>query len=275
MFGKFFSSAFTGSMAGAGSDAFALWAYVISNARDSHIELNPILAAAAIGCSIENVNKAIEYLCAPDPKSRNKADNGCRMVLVSGFVYRIPSFEIYRGMRDDTDRQRYMREYMQNYRKEKSHVNQDVNSGKPSLAQSESESESESETKDMSGSPVPEKKEKKSEIYSPYSRVALHYLNERTGKHFRESSTSLAPIHARMQEDGVDLDGVRKMIDRQCEMWMGTRMQEYLRPETLFGREKFNAYYAAKDQPISLEERKTAPQSHQTKSNLMSIVRAI
>jgi uncharacterized phage protein (TIGR02220 family) len=96
----------------------------------------------------------------------------------------------------------------------------------------------------------------KGEIYSPESRVALHFLNEKSGKHFRESATSLAPINARLQEDGVDIAGVRQMIARQCQMWKDTRMQEYLRPETLFGKEKFNSYYASKDLPVSFEDRK-------------------
>lgn len=93
-------------------------------------------------------------------------------------------------------------------------------------------------------------------MYSPESRVALHFLNEQTGKHFRESETSLAPINARLKEPGVDIAGVRQMITRQCLMWKDTRMQEYLRPETLFGKEKFNSYYASKDMPVSFEDRK-------------------
>ena len=93
-------------------------------------------------------------------------------------------------------------------------------------------------------------------IYSPESRVALHFLNEKSGKHFRESESSLEPINARLKESGVDIAGVRQMISRQCELWKDTRMQEYLRPETLFGKQKFNGYYAAKDLPVSHEEKK-------------------
>ena len=92
--------------------------------------------------------------------------------------------------------------------------------------------------------------------YSPESRAALHFLNEQTGKHFRESETSLAPINARLKESGVTMEGVKKMISRQCKIWKDTRMQEYLRPETLFGKEKFNSYYAAKDLPVSFEDKK-------------------
>ena len=94
---------------------------------------------------------------------------------------------------------------------------------------------------------------KKIETYSPESRVALHYLNEKSGKHFRECQSSLEPINARLKEDGVEIEGVRRMIDRQCLKWKGTNMEEYLRPQTLFGKEKFDSYYAAKDSPIISE----------------------
>ena len=97
----------------------------------------------------------------------------------------------------------------------------------------------------------------KSKIYKPESRVALHYLNEQSGKHFRESETSLAPINARLSEEGVTIEGVKQMIARQSIMWKDTRMQEYLRPETLFGKEKFNSYYAAKDLPVNFEDKKS------------------
>lgn len=95
--------------------------------------------------------------------------------------------------------------------------------------------------------------EKEAGTYSPESRVALHYLNEKSGKHFRECESSLAPINARLKEKGVDIAGVKKMIERQCQQWKGGKLEEYLRPQTLFGKEKFDGYYAAKDQPINYE----------------------
>ena len=91
-------------------------------------------------------------------------------------------------------------------------------------------------------------------IYSPEIRVALHWLNEKSGRNFRETESSLAPINARMKEPGVDIAGVKLMIERQCARWKGTAQEEYLRPETLFGKKKFDSYYAAKDLPIQNDE---------------------
>lgn len=100
-------------------------------------------------------------------------------------------------------------------------------------------------------------KEKESSVYSTESRIALHYLNEKSGRSFRESESSLSVIQARLSEQGVDIAGVRLMIDRQCRRWKGTKQEEYLRPETLFGKQKFDGYYAAKDLPIHENDERT------------------
>ena len=87
--------------------------------------------------------------------------------------------------------------------------------------------------------------------YHKDSRVALHFLNEASGKHFRETDANLTVISARLREPEVTIDGVRVMIERQCKRWKDTPQSEYLRPETLFGKTKFDGYYAAKDLPIN------------------------
>lgn len=78
----------------------------------------------------------------------------------------------------------------------------------------------------------------------------LLFLNEASGREFRPTDTNLKFIEARLREPGVDLAGVQKMILRQVKRWKGTAQAEYLRPETLFNKSKFDAYYAAKDEPI-------------------------
>lgn len=83
-----------------------------------------------------------------------------------------------------------------------------------------------------------------------HARVALVYLNEKAGKHFREIPEHLSRIAARLKSPGVDIDGVKKMIDRQVALWTGTERAEYLRPETLFGKEKFAGYYDARELSI-------------------------
>jgi uncharacterized phage protein (TIGR02220 family) len=91
------------------------------------------------------------------------------------------------------------------------------------------------------------------------SKLALSYLNQKTGRNFRETETNMKFIQERMKESGVTLPGVRMMIDRQCENWKGTKMEEYLRPETLFNKTKFDGYYAARELPVAVETPEPSP----------------
>jgi len=95
--------------------------------------------------------------------------------------------------------------------------------------------------------------------YSSTSRSVLTYLREQTGRPFREVDSNLSVIQARLDEPGVDFEGIKKMIDRQILRWKGTNFEEYYRPTTLFGKEKFDGYYAAKDQPINGETHRGNP----------------
>lgn len=97
------------------------------------------------------------------------------------------------------------------------------------------------------------------DIYHPQSRTVLHYLNEKSGRHFRETDTNLGFISARLSEKGVSLHGVLQMIDRQCVRWLGSEQEEYLRPETLFNKTKFDNYYAAKDAPVNRKAGQSRP----------------
>lgn len=79
----------------------------------------------------------------------------------------------------------------------------------------------------------------------------LELLNLITGKSFRAVDSNLRPIQDRLSEPGVTEEGVAKMISRQVELWgSDSKMSEFLRPETLFRKSKFESYYAAKDSPV-------------------------
>ena len=77
----------------------------------------------------------------------------------------------------------------------------------------------------------------------------IDYLNEkteRTGKD-RYSSTSTKTktlIKSRLKEK-YELEDFKIVIDKKCKEWLGTDMEKYLRPETLFGN-KFESYLKQK-----------------------------
>lgn len=88
-------------------------------------------------------------------------------------------------------------------------------------------------------------------LFTSKPSEVIKFLNETSGRKFRETESNISFIKARLSEPGVTMDGVKAMIVRQWKRWAGTSMEEYIRPETLFNKTKFDGYYAAKDQPIN------------------------
>ena len=81
-----------------------------------------------------------------------------------------------------------------------------------------------------------------------YSSV-IDYLNEKTERTGKEKYSSTSPktqmlIKARLREK-YELEDFKTVIDKKCKEWLGTDMEKYLRPETLFGN-KFESYLKQK-----------------------------
>lgn len=83
-----------------------------------------------------------------------------------------------------------------------------------------------------------ETKEANSEIYVSI----ISYLNDKLGTKFKPTTKKTkTAIHARLDE-GFGLEDFKTVIDNKCADWLGnTKMEKYLRPETLFGP-KFEGY---------------------------------
>ena len=81
-------------------------------------------------------------------------------------------------------------------------------------------------------------------IYAP----VVEYLNEKAGTKYKPSNkVTQRHINARVAE-GYTLDDFKTVIDKKVTEWKGTAMEQYLRPETLFGS-KFENYLNATIQP--------------------------
>lgn len=96
-------------MVGAGSDVFAVMAYVISHMkpgkdREEFVRLHPKIMEAAIGETEARMQKAIEYLCRPDRETTTPGEKGRRLVKVEQFIYRVVNGKHYRGIVDEEDR---------------------------------------------------------------------------------------------------------------------------------------------------------------------------
>lgn len=68
----------------------------------------------------------------------------------------------------------------------------------------------------------------------------IEYLNEKAGTKYRATTkATVRLINARLQEFTVD--DCKTVIDKKVKEWKYTEMEQYLRPQTLFGN-KFEAY---------------------------------
>ena len=115
MYGKHFASMYSGSMVGAGAVVFAVMGYVIANGKPDRavgmqVELNPKLLAFILGESEKEVEKAIDFLCKPDPNSRTKDEDGRRLIQLGQFCYRVVNGAQYRAIRDEERRRETDRE---------------------------------------------------------------------------------------------------------------------------------------------------------------------
>lgn len=73
----------------------------------------------------------------------------------------------------------------------------------------------------------------------------VDYLNEKAHTNYRSNSkATIRHINARLNE-GYTLSDFKQVIDNRCATWLGTDMEQYLRPETLFGS-KFENYLNAR-----------------------------
>ena len=71
--------------------------------------------------------------------------------------------------------------------------------------------------------------------------IIIGYLNERTNKNYTtKNKATIKDIQSRIKE-GYVFEDFKYVIDIKAKQWMNTDMEQYLRPQTLFGN-KFNSY---------------------------------
>ena len=91
---------------------------------------------------------------------------------------------------------------------------------------------------------APEKKAKFEDILPV--REIIEYLNLKSGKNFAYTSRATKSHIAARWKEGFGLDDFKKVINHQCAKWIGDpKMEEYIRPQTLFNGEKFESYLNA------------------------------
>jgi uncharacterized phage protein (TIGR02220 family) len=78
-----------------------------------------------------------------------------------------------------------------------------------------------------------------------YSGI-IGYLNQKSGKHFRDTAATRKLISARLNDGHFTEASVRQAIDNVVSSWSGDpKMDKYVRPTTIFKQSKFEDYVSA------------------------------
>lgn len=78
----------------------------------------------------------------------------------------------------------------------------------------------------------------------------VDYLNQKAGTKFQHTDSHIRNINARIK-NGATEEELKQVIDRKCAEWLGdAKMNQYLRPATLFAAKKYDSYVGQLNQPL-------------------------
>lgn len=79
----------------------------------------------------------------------------------------------------------------------------------------------------------------------PYNEI-VDYLNAKAGTRYKASTANTRKLIKARLKEGFTIEDFKAVIDKKCGEWLtDSKMEQYLRPETLFGS-KFEGYLNAK-----------------------------
>lgn len=115
---------YEGSMVGSGTHVFALMGYIIANQKPDpavggQVRLNAKVLATIFGDTEHRIQEAIDFLCAPDPKSTTPDEDGRRLVKIGQFDYRVVNAAKYLAIRNEEERREANRIRQANHRGKK------------------------------------------------------------------------------------------------------------------------------------------------------------
>ncbi|MGG5770739.1 conserved phage C-terminal domain-containing protein, partial [Bacillus wiedmannii] len=88
---------------------------------------------------------------------------------------------------------------------------------------------------------MPSDQKERSKDCIPYEDI-VSYLNEQAGKSFQHKTAKTRSLIKARFKDGFTIDDFKRVIDIKTAQWLkDSHMNQYLRPETLFGT-KFEGY---------------------------------
>jgi uncharacterized phage protein (TIGR02220 family) len=78
-------------------------------------------------------------------------------------------------------------------------------------------------------------------LYINNIKYIVEYLNAKTAKNYKTNSNKTKQLITTRLKEKFTLEDFKIVVDIKCAQWLGTDMEKFLRPETLFGT-KFEGY---------------------------------
>ena len=168
------------------------------------------------------------------------------MIEIVNGVVTIPNWGKHQSFDKIEKNNEYMRNYMREYRAKQKLLTQgnlEENEGVKVNSKTNSEVNSKVNVSGLDKNREDKNRIDKNKNIEIYIEV-IDYLNLKINSNYKPSSKiTQKHIKARLSE-GFTIDDFKTVIDKKYIEWFGTEMQQYLRPETLFGT-KFESYLNA------------------------------
>lgn len=243
MYKKLFESMYNGSLVTRGPwEALVTFQQMIILAdKFGILDMTPEVLSTRTGIPLDIIKTGIKALERPDPESRSDELEGRRIDRLAdnrSWGWRIVNFCYYDSLRRADERADYQARKYQERKQAK--LNKSTTSKKVSTHSTPLNNSTHSTSHSHSHS------HSQKNIYIPAENI-LDFLNQKTQKSFRAyngttPTASLKLILARFKEGYTDSD-LRGVVAMKVRKWQNDpNMVEYLRPATLFGKEKFEQY---------------------------------
>lgn len=263
MYAKLFASLYQGTLRGQPHEILVFTNLLAHTGRDGTVDKHFRAISEETGLTMDEVKAAILVLESPDPESRSPEEMGARIVRLDEhrvWGWRVVNHGKYRAIRSEDDRAEQNRLAQKRFR-ERNNSKPPSAESKPDKPMQRQEAEADAKAESLNtlsgkpddlrlgNEPAPPVKTK-AEMRRENAAMLIDVLNDEAGTRFRACDTNLTLVAARLSEPDVTPPECETMILRQCKLWRGTDYEKFLRPTTLFGKEKFASYYGQRDMPI-------------------------
>lgn len=202
--------------------------------------------AARARVTIDEAREAVECFLAPDENSANPANEGRRIERIPG-GYMILNADIHRQTVNRIIQREQTRERVAKHRAKEKERYTIVTEVLPIVTprpytETETETEALKPTLMSGKSPDALLLTEKNKACKADARQVLDFLNDKTGKAYRPVDANLKPIET-ILKSGVPLQHILTVTMRKVRDWReDPKMQQYLRPSTLYRRSNFEQY---------------------------------